>query len=201
MASTGPKPLVFCGPSGSGKSTLLQKLLLDFPDKFGFSVSHTTRRPREGEVDGVHYHFTTVKQMENDIKQGRFIESATFGGNLYGTSKESVERVSKAGKVCILDIDVQGVKKVKQTALNPLYVFIKPPSLDELESRLRKRNTENDESLKMRLKIANEEMKYAEDPNNFDFVVINDNLENAYYQLKEFVNRKIILNSGDTTEN
>ncbi|KAF5279132.1 hypothetical protein FQR65_LT15462 [Abscondita terminalis] len=198
MAAAGPKPLVLCGPSGSGKSTLLQKLLQDYPDKFGFSVSHTTRRPREGEVNGVHYHFTTVEQMEKEIKQGKFIETATFGGNMYGTSKESVDRVSKAGKVCLLDIDVQGVIKVKQTSLNPWYIFIKPPSLTELENRLRKRNTENNESLRMRLKIAMEEMKYAEDSNNFDFVVINDNLEQAYSVLKDFINSKVILNPENT---
>lgn len=187
MATNGPKPLVICGPSGSGKSTLLTKLLADYPSSFGFSVSHTTRLPREGEVDGVHYHFTTVKDMKEDINEGKFIESATFGGNMYGTSKKAVDVVRDCGKVCVLDIDVQGVKQVKQTTLNPWYVFIKPPSLETLQERLKKRNTENLTSLTLRLQAAKKEIEYGEDPENFDFVVINDDLEHAYDELKKFV--------------
>ncbi|KAK5642642.1 hypothetical protein RI129_008809 [Pyrocoelia pectoralis] len=99
MATNGPKPLVICGPSGTGKSTLLTRLLADYPSSFGFSVSHTTRLPREGEIDGVHYHFTTVKDMKEDINEGKFIEWATFGGNMYGTSKKAVDVVRDCGKV------------------------------------------------------------------------------------------------------
>lgn len=157
----GPRPLVLFGPSGSGKSTLLNKLLRDYPEAFGFSVSHTTRKPRPKEVDGKHYHFTTKEKMEADIKAGKFIESATFSGNMYGTSKSAVEDVQKCGKICILDIDVQGVKQVKQTDLNPYLVFIKPPSIDELKKRLEKRNTESKESLQLRLDTALKEMEYG----------------------------------------
>lgn len=85
MVHHGPRPLVLCGPSGSGKSTLLKRLLEEFPDKFGFSVSHTTRKPRPGEKDGVHYHFTDLESMEAAVAQGDFIESAKFSGNMYGT--------------------------------------------------------------------------------------------------------------------
>lgn len=192
MATNGPKPLVICGPSGSGKSTLLTRLLADYPSSFGFSVSHTTRLPREGEVDGVHYHFTTVKEMKEDINEGKFIESATFGGNMYGTSKKAVDVVRDNGKVCVLDIDVQGVKQVKQTTLDPLYVFIKPPSVAALQERLKKRNTENLTSLTLRLQAAQKEIEYGEDPANFDFVVINDDLEQAYKELKKFVEDNIL---------
>lgn len=94
-----PRPLVLCGPSGSGKSTLLKKMFQEFPDKLGFSVSHTTRKPREGEKDGEHYHFTDRETMEKDIKDGKFIEFAEYSGNLYGTSKAAVEAVQKQGKV------------------------------------------------------------------------------------------------------
>lgn len=85
MVHHGPRPLVICGPSGTGKSTLLKQLLDEFPDKFGFSVSHTTRSPRPGEKDGVHYHFTTRDEMEKGVAEGEFIESAVFSGNMYGT--------------------------------------------------------------------------------------------------------------------
>lgn len=95
------RPIVFCGPSGSGKSTLVNRLMKDFPNKFGFSVSHTTRKPRPGEVDGVHYHFTNKEDMINAIKGGKFLENATFSGNMYGTSKAAVKAVSKSQKVII----------------------------------------------------------------------------------------------------
>merc|ERR1719384_61978 len=139
--STGPRPLVLCGPSGSGKSTLMKKLTEEFSEAFGFSVSHTTRQPRPGERDGVEYHFVTKL-----VSEGAFLEFATFSGNNYGTSRAAVETVKQEGKICILDIDVQGVKNIKRTDLDPDYVFIKPPSRAALEERLRARRTENEES-------------------------------------------------------
>lgn len=95
----GPIPIVISGPSGVGKGTLINKLMKDFPSTFGFSVSHTTRAPREKEVDGVHYHFTTREVMETDIREGKFLESALVHENLYGTSVEAVEAVTDTGKV------------------------------------------------------------------------------------------------------
>lgn len=181
------RPVVFCGPSGSGKSTLVKKLMSDFPNKFGFSISHTTRKPRSGESHGVHYYFTNKQEMSEAVKNGKFIESATFSGNLYGTSKAAVEDVLKANKVCILDIDVQGVKQIKQSDLNPLYIFIEPPSLVELENRLRHRSTESEESLKSRLKVAADEISYGKTPGTFDVIILNDNLDKAYESLKMFL--------------
>lgn len=102
-----PICLVVAGPSGVGKGTLIDKLLKEHPNLFGFSVSHTTRAPRPGEVDGKSYHFTTVPEMEAGIAKGLFLEHASVHGNFYGTSFEAVNRVSQAGKICILDIDVQ----------------------------------------------------------------------------------------------
>lgn len=101
MANEGPRPFVFFGPSGSGKSTLLKMMLQEFPNKFGFSVSHTTRKPRPGEKDGVHYYFTSWDKMKQEIDEGKFIENATYSGNHYGTSKTAVEAVQKQGKVFI----------------------------------------------------------------------------------------------------
>lgn len=187
MIHKGPRPLVLCGPSGTGKSTLIKRLFDEFPDTFKFSVSHTTRMPRPGEEDGTHYHFTDKEKMQEQIKNGEFIETATFSGNLYGTSKQAVQEVQRLGKICVLDIEIQGVKQIKRTDLNPFYLFIKPPSIMELERRLKARNTESEESLERRLAIARSELEYGETPGNFDIVIENDNLEKAYEILRNFV--------------
>ncbi|XP_076657472.1 guanylate kinase isoform X2 [Halictus rubicundus] len=191
MLQKGPCPLVLCGPSGSGKSTMIKKLFDEYPDRYGFSVSHTTRKPRPGEVHGKHYYFTTREKMEKQIEQGEFLETATFSGNLYGTSKKAVEDVRREGKICILDIEMQGVKQVKQSSLKPLYVFIKPPSMDELEKRLRNRETETEEALRNRLSSAGMEIEYGEKPGNFDLIIVNDDFSKAYEKLKEFINENI----------
>mmetsp|Transcript_15130 Transcript_15130/g.20608 ORF Transcript_15130/g.20608 Transcript_15130/m.20608 type:complete len:414 (-) Transcript_15130:177-1418(-) len=185
MASTDkedlPRPVVFCGPSGVGKGTLIEMLMKRFPnDQFGFSVSHTTRKPREGEVDGVHYNFSTVDDMKKEIEEGKFIEYAEVHGNYYGTSVASVEKVQSAGKICILDIDVQGVQSVKKSALKPLYLFISPPSMEQLESRLRGRGTETEEAMKKRLGNAAKEMEYGQGEGNFDRIFVNDDLEATF---------------------
>ncbi|CAG7823291.1 unnamed protein product [Allacma fusca] len=181
------RPLVFCGPSGVGKSTLVKRLLQEFSDVFGFSISHTTRNPREGEKDGREYHFVSRTTMEEAIKNGEFIESAEFSGNMYGTSKRAVEDVQKKGKICILDIDTQGVKQIKLTKLEPRLVFVKPPSLKDLESRLRLRGTETEESLQRRLAVAQAEMEYGEAPGNFELVLVNDEVDSAYMKLRNFL--------------
>ncbi|XP_055625296.1 uncharacterized protein LOC129767984 isoform X2 [Toxorhynchites rutilus septentrionalis] len=192
MVKQGPRPLVICGPSGSGKSTLLKKLFKEFPDTFGFSVSHTTRKPRPGEVNAVHYHFVSVEEMQAAIENGEFIETAVFSGNMYGTSKKAVENVQQHGKVCVLDIEIEGVKQVRHSdRLNPLLVFINPPSIAELERRLRGRQTETEESLQKRLNTAKIEMEYGNTPGNFDFVVHNINLKEAYAELRDFIVREL----------
>ncbi|CAD6219350.1 GSCOCG00004926001-RA-CDS [Cotesia congregata] len=187
MLHKSPRPLVLCGPSGSGKSTLIKKLFDEFPDKFGFSVSHTTRQPRPGEEDGKHYHFISKTKMEDDISKGEFIETAVFSNNLYGTSKKAVETVINSGKICVLDIEMQGVKQIKNTSLNPLLIFIKPPSVEELERRLRARKTETEESLQRRLNTSIEEIKFGDEPGNFHRVIVNDDVEKAYRELREFI--------------
>jgi len=189
----GPKPLVLCGPSGSGKSTLMRKLTEEFNSAFGFSVSHTTRQPRPGERDGIEYHFVTKEMFNKLVADGAFLEYATFSGNNYGTSRAAVETVKQEGKICILDIDVQGVKNIKRTDLNPDYVFIKPPSRAALEERLRARRTENEESLAKRLAAAASEMDYGETEGNFDLIIVNDDLERAYADLRQFMIPKIEL--------
>jgi len=183
-----PRPLVLCGPSGSGKSTVMKKLMAEYGEYFGFSVSHTTRQPRPGELDGKDYHFVTREKMEELQKAGGFLENAEFSGNMYGTTTAAVHDVLNAGKICILDIDVQGVKAVKAAGgLNPRLVFVKPPSLEELEKRLRARGTETEESLAKRLGAAAQEMEYGEEEGNFHIIIVNDNLEEAYVALRDFI--------------
>ncbi|XP_013098735.2 guanylate kinase isoform X1 [Stomoxys calcitrans] len=187
MSRQGPRPVVVCGPSGSGKSTLLNRLFKEYPNTFGFSVSHTTRKPRPGEEDGVHYNYVERDHMEAAVANGEFIESATFGGNMYGTSKEAVRKVQNAGKVCILDIEPQGVEQVKKTDLNPILIYNNPPSIEALEQRLRKRNTETEESLKKRLDAAANEIAYGLTPGNFHKIIHNVDIDEAYEQFREYI--------------
>lgn len=186
------RPLVLFGPSGCGKSTLKNRLLKDYPDKFGFSVSHTTRTPRPGETDGKEYYFTSRDAMQQSIDRGEFIESAVYNQNLYGTSKRAVQDVLDAGKVCLLDIDMQGVISLKNTDMDCYYIFVKTPSLNELERRLRARGTETEGSISRRLDIAMQELAYAEQPGNFHSVIINDDLEEAYTDFKNKIHMKVV---------
>ncbi|XP_063075374.1 guanylate kinase isoform X3 [Engraulis encrasicolus] len=181
----GPRPVVMSGPSGAGKSTLLKKLLKEFDGVFGFSVSHTTRNPRPGEENGKDYHYVTRETMQAAIDNGEFIENAVFSGNMYGTSKAAVQAVQAKNLICILDIDMQGVKNIKRTDLDPIYISIQPPSMQELEKRLRDRKTESEESLQRRLNAANVDMELSKEPGLFDVVIINQDLDNAYGKLKE----------------
>ncbi|XP_067326497.1 guanylate kinase isoform X1 [Anolis sagrei] len=184
---TGPRPVVLSGPSGAGKSTLLKKLLKDYENVFGFSVSHTTRNPRPGEVNGKDYHFVTREEMQKEIDAGGFIENAEFSGNMYGTSKAAIQAVQAQNQICILDIDMQGVKNIKKTDLNPIYISVQPPSIDVLEKRLRDRQTETEESLQKRLTAARVDMELSKEPGLFDLVIVNNDLEAAYSELKSIL--------------
>lgn len=197
MAKQGPRPVVVCGPSGSGKSTLLNRLFKEFPNTFGFSVSHTTRKPRPGEEDGVHYNFVEREVMEAAVANGEFIESAIFSGNMYGTSKEAVRKVQGAGKVCILDIEPQGVEQVKKTDLNPILIYNNPPSIEALEERLRKRNTETEETLKKRLDAAATEIAYGLKPGNFHKIINNVDIDDAYEQFREYIVAELKAQEAD----
>ncbi|XP_077103293.1 guanylate kinase isoform X2 [Siphateles boraxobius] len=181
----GPRPVVMSGPSGAGKSTLLKKLLKEFDGVFGFSVSHTTRSPRPGEENGKDYHYVTREVMQAAVANGEFVENAEFSGNMYGTSKAAVQAVQAKNLICILDIDMQGVKNIKRTDLNPIYVSIQAPSMDILEKRLRDRKTESEESLQKRLHAAKVDVEISKEPGLFDVIIINDDLDAAYGKLKD----------------
>ncbi|CAM9456188.1 unnamed protein product [Chrysoparadoxa australica] len=186
------RPLVVCGPSGVGKGTLVGRLLKNYPKTFGFCVSHTTRSARPGETNGVDYWYHKKEDMQRDIDDGKFVEYAQVHDNLYGTSLAATERVAKEGKVCILDIDVQGVRSVKgrgKDFINPYYLFIAPPSLQALEERLRGRGTEAEEAVKVRLGNAREEVEYGQTPGNFDQVIVNDDIDKAHEDLMRALKR------------
>ncbi|CAL8316347.1 unnamed protein product [Gadus morhua 'NCC'] len=183
-AMAGPRPVVLSGPSGAGKSTLLKKLMKEYDGVFGFSVSHTTRQPRPGEENGKDYHYVTKDAMQTAVANGEFIESAVFSGNMYGTSKAAVQAVRAKNLICILDIDMQGVRNIKKTDLNAIYVSIQAPSMDILEKRLRDRKTESEESLQKRLHAAHVEVEFSKEEGMFDVCIVNDVLEDAYGKLK-----------------
>ncbi|KAL6107987.1 guanylate kinase 1b isoform X1 [Pungitius pungitius] len=137
------------------------------------------------------YHFSTREVMQEGIDNGDFIENAVFSGNMYGTSKAAIEDVLAMNKICILDVDIQGVKRIKETDLNPIYISIQPPSMEILETRLRDRQTETEESLQKRLEAARVDMELSNEPGVFDAVIINDDLEKAYEELKDMLNDEI----------
>lgn len=138
------------------------------------------------EIDGVHYHFVSRPVMAQEIKEGKFLESAEVHGNLYGTSLAAVQAVADAGKICILDIDVQGAQAVRKSALKAKYIFIKPPAPEEeeLEKRLRGRGTETEEQIQKRLRGAKQELERAKDSTLFDHILVNANLDQAYEDLR-----------------
>ncbi|KAF7147501.1 hypothetical protein RHSIM_Rhsim03G0018000 [Rhododendron simsii] len=195
------KPIVISGPSGVGKGTLIAKLMKEFPSMFGFSVSHTTRAPREKEKDGVHYHFTDRSVMEKAIKDGKFLEFAAVHGNLYGTSIEAVEVVADEGKRCILDIDVQGARSVRASTLEAIFIFICPPSFDELEKRLRERGTETEEQIQKRLRNAKAELEQGQSGGIFDHILVNDDLEACYESLKKLLGLEGIVRTTPKSSN
>jgi len=194
------RPLVIVGPSGVGKGTLIAMLQREFPDKFGFSVSHTTRGPRPGEVNGVHYNFVDKAAMERDISSGKFLEHANVHQNIYGTSFAAVKNVTKAGKICLLDIDVQGAELVKKSGMDAAYVFIAPPSLQELERRLRGRGTETEDAVLKRLENAKKEMKSKDIAGFYDAIIINDDVDKAYAALKEVIKRHVDVRPSLSTD-
>jgi len=194
MAPTGttkPRAIVLSGPSGSGKSTLITELFKEYPTAFAFSISHTTRSPRPGEQNGREYHFVQRAEMEKMLANSEFLESTEFSANLYGTSKKAVEDVAQTGRICLLDVDKQGVKNIHKTDLNPLFIYISPPSYEILEQRLRARKTDTESAIEKRLKEAKESMEFSKEPGMYDHIVLNDKLETAYQNLKDILKKDI----------
>jgi guanylate kinase len=149
-----------------------------------FSISTTTRRMRKGEIDGFHYHFVSREEFCEMIKNNEFVEWAEVYGNYYGTTKKEVDRIRKSGKIALFDVDIQGSRSLKKQIKEGVFIFIIPPSLDVLKKRLIGRKTEDSEQLSLRLKNAYKEIaEYV----NFDYVIINCDLESAFQRLKSIV--------------
>lgn len=172
--------LVLSAPSGAGKSTLVARLRAEFPG-FAYSISCTTRAPRQGEEDGVHYHFLTRDAFLAKREAGFFAEWAEVHGNFYGTPKGPVEEMLGKGQDILFDIDVQGAMQLKRVFPQALYVFILPPTREVLEQRLRGRGTDAEDVIAKRLKNALGELNEAA---NFDYLIINDDLEEAADELR-----------------
>lgn len=172
--------LILSGPSGCGKSTLLKEVYKDISDYY-FSISTTTRAPRIGEINGVDYFFVTKEEFERDIRNNDFLEYAKVHDNYYGTSLKPIKKALEEGKLVIFDIDVQG-HEIVRTKLNSIVtsVFITTPSLNILEQRLNTRNTDSAEIIEKRIKNAKGEVEFFQD---YDYLIINNNLETAAKEL------------------
>jgi len=189
--ATKRKLIVISAPSGSGKSTLIEHLKKEIP-KLEFSISATNRPIRNGEVDGREYHFLTDEQIKKSISENKFIEwQEVYEGRYYGTLKSEIDRIAALNKKAIFDIDVLGGLNIKKLYKDEVIaIFIQPPSIFELETRLRNRATDSEQDIKNRLSKAAEEMEHGK---NFDVIIVNDCLETAKNELlqtvKRFINR------------
>ena len=187
-SSISSRALVVSGPSGVGKGSLLNMLMQDYSQQVGFSVSHTSRKARPGEKDGVHYHFRTKDEILEGVKSDVFIEYAHVHNNVYGTSKQAIMDVVDDGRVCLLDIDTQGAQSVKASGIPCTMIFVMPPSVDELEKRLRGRGTETEDVVLSRMRNATYEMNAALGKNSpFDIILVNDDLKSSYQLLQKVI--------------
>ncbi|MFW6315180.1 MAG: guanylate kinase [Desulfohalobiaceae bacterium] len=172
--------LVICAPSGAGKSTLINRLRSEFSG-FSFSVSYTTRAPRQGEVQGREYYFVEQQEFKGLIQQGFFAEWARVHGNYYGTPLQESQELMAQGKDLIFDIDVQGARQLRDSLDPAVFIFILPPSRAELEARLSRRGAEDPGTRQKRLEAARQELLAAQE---FEFWVLNQDLEEAYHGLR-----------------
>ena len=177
---------IVSAPSGAGKTTLCRQLSGAMPT-LSYSISHTTRNPRPGEFEGEHYYFVTEEEFERIKQAGGFVEWANVHGNLYGTSKNEIERLFNLGNDVILDIDTQGAMQVRGSGVGGVFISLLPPSMEELERRLRGRDTDDEEVIKRRLERAVDEIRFIMEEDVYDFLIINDNLVSALDVLKSVI--------------
>jgi len=180
------KLIVISGPSGSGKTTICDKLLKLLP-AIERSISFTTRKPRRGEKDGSDYFFVSKEEFRKRIKESLFLEHALVFDNFYGTSKNWVMDKVEEGKDVLLSIDVQGAQQIRKNYNKAVFIFLMPPSMKVLEERLKKRATDDDREIEKRLEIAKEEMALV---NQYDYVVINDRVDEAVDKIKVIIGKK-----------
>ncbi|MDO5026393.1 MAG: guanylate kinase [Tissierellia bacterium] len=176
--------LVISGPSGVGKGTVLHDLM-NTQSNLVYSVSATTRKKRDGEIEGVSYFYKSHEEFEKMIDEDKFLEYAHVHNNYYGTPKDFVEDKINEGKIVILEIDVQGALNIKKNTDNGVFIFLAPPSLKELKNRIVGRGTETDEDIRLRMNNARQELLYIKD---YDYLVINDHLNSAITSVNEIIN-------------
>lgn len=182
------KLFVISGSSGVGKGTVIKGFLKRNPD-FALSISHTTRSEREGEVNGINYYFVSKQEFQQSIKNDEFLEWAEFSGNYYGTKKESVKKLLNENKNIILEIDTQGALQIKEKMPEAVLIFIAPPSYQDLEFRLRNRNTESEEAISKRLDFVKLEIRNSE---YFDYKIINDEINTAIEELEKVIKTETV---------
>lgn len=175
--------IVISGPSGAGKGTIC-KALVERDKNLFVSVSATTRAPRKGEIDGINYHFLTKEDFFDKVNKGEFLEHAEVYGNHYGTLKSNIEELLEAGKNVILEIDIQGALSVKENTKEGIFIFILPPSMEELKNRIVNRGSETKESLLKRFQSAYQEINYI---SRYNYAVVNDVVEQAVERVENII--------------
>lgn len=179
------KILVISGPSGAGKGTVVNRLL-ELDDSVVLSISATTRGKREGEEHGVHYFYISKEEFLSKIDNDELLEYNCYNGNYYGTLKSYVDSLIESGKNVILEIDVNGGFQIKQKRPDTILIFLTAPSIEEIERRLRKRNTESEETIKKRLEIAKSEIERSKE---YDYIVCNEDVDKSAYNIIEIINK------------
>ena len=175
--------IILSGPSGVGKGTVLSALMKEYDD-IHYSVSATTRKPRVGEEEGNDYYFMSEEKFESLVEKNEFLEWAQVHNNYYGTPKKYVEKNLEQGEDVILEIDIQGAQQIKEKYPHGVFIFLLPPSLEELKSRIHRRGTETEKAIQTRMKNAEKEMDKVED---YDYAVVNDQIEDAINKLKSII--------------
>ena len=175
--------IVVSGPSGVGKGTVLKEYL-NSRDGITYSVSATTRQPRPGEENGIHYYFLSREEFERTAAEGGMLEYASYNGNYYGTPKAPVEQQRNQGNDVVLEIEVQGALQVKKSCPDALLIFVAPPSFEELKNRLTGRQTEDAKTVENRLNIARQELMCA---GEYDYIIVNDTVEQAVRRLEQII--------------
>lgn len=182
------KLFVISGCSGVGKGTVLKEFMARNTEDFMLSVSCTTRKPRLGEVDGINYFFMSVEEFQDCIKKDKFLEYAQFAGNYYGTKQKYINQKFAEGLNIILEIETQGALQVKKKMPEAVLIFIAPPSVEELEHRLRGRHTEDEETIKKRLDLVKVELERSK---QYDYIVVNDDLERAVSEIENIARSEL----------
>ncbi len=179
--------IIVSAPSGAGKTTIINRLLAD-DDKCEFVISTTTRKARNGETEGHSYYFTSIKDFKRSIDNNDFIEWSLVHQNYYGTTKKEFDRIVRIGKIPLFDVDVQGAGKFKKIFKKAIFIFIVPPSIEELRSRLINRGTDTDEEVNLRIQNALKELKKLK---NYDYIIINNNIEEALLDFKAILRAEL----------